>query len=113
MNSPDQKRPDELSDEEISHIKGKTQSLMAITLLLFFFGLPAACFGCASMYKEPGAIVFPAAAVLGILGSIVAWGNQRSKLPEGSKSTFAVVVMVAIVLGVLGFVLVFGSLMGS
>ncbi len=79
MNLLDQKQPEELSDEEISQIKSKTQSLMAITLLLFFFGLPAACFGCASMYKEPGAIVFPAAAVRRYFGLDLRLGESAQQ----------------------------------
>lgn len=95
--------PEQTSGEaELVQARAKVARWIIASILLFFFGLPAGCFGCAAA-GGGGGVLFPFLASFANLGALLAWMMARAKLPENERNPFAIIVVIVMALVILTF----------
>lgn len=104
MTEPMHEKPEEggLDEAALKSARASSGLWMLASILLFFFGLPAGCFGCAAA-GGGGGVIFPFLAGFANVGAMIAWMNYRGKLPPQERNGFAVFAVLVMGVGILAF----------
>lgn len=90
------------ADDRIS-IKKRVHNRLVAAWALFFFGVPAAFFGCAATFDTGAGFLLPIVLSIANLAVVVSWFRERSRLPAAERTVLPVVFMVPLVLTLIGF----------